>query len=73
MDNLVSPLKNTTFDFAPLQGLNPTPSGRIPEGLISALGSNFNPQNTQYLLAVKIFVRLELRQNSAFFKGLLVS
>jgi len=38
--------------------------------LISALGPNFNPQNTQCIPVVKIFARLELRQNSAFFKGL---
>jgi len=37
---------------------------------ISALGSNFNPQNTQCIPVVKIFACLELEQNSAFFKGL---
>jgi hypothetical protein len=37
---------------------------------ISALGSNFNPQNTQCIPAVKIFAFLELKQNWAFFKGL---
>jgi hypothetical protein len=30
---------------------------------ISALGSNFNPQNTQCIPAVKIFACLELEQN----------
>ena len=37
---------------------------------ISASGSNFNPQNTQCIPAVKIFAFLELEQNWAFFKGL---
>jgi len=41
--------------------------------LVSALGSNFSPQNTQCIPAVKIFAHLELRQNLAFFKGLSVS
>jgi len=40
--------------------------------LISALSSNFSPQNTQCILAAKIFARLELRQDLAFFKGLKV-
>ncbi len=30
---------------------------------ISALGSNFNPQNTQCIPVVKIIARLELEQN----------
>jgi len=30
---------------------------------ILALGSNFNPQNTQCIPAVKIFAFLELKQN----------
>ena len=29
------------FDFAPFQGLKPTPSGRIPEAAISALICGF--------------------------------
>jgi hypothetical protein len=33
-------------------------------------GSNFNPQNTQCIPAVKIFAFLELEQKLAFFKGL---
>ena len=37
---------------------------------ISASGSNFNPQNTQSILVVKIFVFLELEQKWAFCKGL---
>jgi hypothetical protein len=37
---------------------------------ISALGSNFNPQNTQCIPAVKIIACLELNQNWAFFKGI---
>jgi hypothetical protein len=36
---------------------------------ISASGSNFNPQNTQCIPAVKIFAFLELKRNWAFFKG----
>jgi len=34
------------------------------------LSSNFNPQNTQGIPAVKIIAFLELEQKSAFFKGL---
>ncbi len=37
---------------------------------ISALGSNFHPQNTQCIPVVQIFACLELEQNWAFFKGL---
>jgi len=47
------------------------------------LGSNFNPRNTQCIyharhwlrwrLRIKILARLELKQNWAFFKGLLVT
>jgi hypothetical protein len=37
---------------------------------ISVSGSNFIPQNTQCIPAVKIFAFLELEQKSAFFKGL---
>jgi hypothetical protein len=33
---------------------------------ISALGSNFNPRNTQCIPAVKIIARLELNHNWAF-------
>ncbi len=40
---------------------------------ISALSSNFNPQNTQCIPVVKIFACLELEQNSAFFKSLIIS
>jgi hypothetical protein len=38
---------------------------------ISASGSNFNPRNTQCIPVVKIFAFLELKQNLAFFKGLI--
>jgi hypothetical protein len=34
-------LQNAPFDFSLFQGLRPTPSGRDPEGPISASGSNF--------------------------------
>ncbi len=37
---------------------------------ISALRSNFNPRNNQYIPMVKILTRLDLDQNWAFFKGL---
>jgi len=37
---------------------------------ISASGSNFNPQNILYILAVEIFAFLELEQKLPFFKGL---
>jgi hypothetical protein len=37
---------------------------------IPASGSNFNPQNTQCISAVKIFAFLGLEQNGTFFKGL---
>jgi len=39
---------------------------------ISASGSNFNPQNTQCIPAVKIFAFLELERNWTFFKGLIL-
>jgi len=39
---------------------------------ISASGSNFNPQNTQCIPAVKTIAFLELEQKSAFFKGLCI-
>jgi hypothetical protein len=39
---------------------------------ISALGSNFNPRNIQYIHVVKIFAFLKLEQKSPFFKGLIV-
>ena len=39
---------------------------------ISALGSNFNPRNTQCIPVVKIFARLEPNQNWAFYKGLAI-
>jgi len=37
---------------------------------ISASDSKFNPQNTQCIPAVEVFVFLELEQKSTFFKGL---
>jgi len=37
---------------------------------ITALGKKFNPRNTESIPPVKIFVRLELKQNWALFKGL---
>ncbi len=37
---------------------------------ISASGSDFNPQNTQCIPAVKIFAFLDLEQSWTFFKGL---
>jgi hypothetical protein len=37
---------------------------------IPATGSNFNPQNTQCIPAVKIFALLGLEQNRTFYKGL---
>jgi len=39
---------------------------------ISALRSDFNPRNIQYIPVVKILTRLDLDQNWAFFKGLQV-
>jgi len=39
---------------------------------ISTSGSNFNPRNIQYIPVVKIFAFLDLDQNWAFFKGLLI-
>jgi len=64
---VLRPLKNTTFCLISALALwNAKP---IPLGL----GSNFNPRNIQYITAVKIFARLELRQNSAFFKGLILT
>ena len=38
---------------------------------ISASGSNFNPQNTESIPAVKIFAFLELERNWTFCKGLM--
>jgi hypothetical protein len=46
------------------------PLKNAPFRPISASGSNFNPQNTPCILAVKIFAFLELRRNWTFFKGL---
>jgi hypothetical protein len=57
------------------------PLQNAPFCSISALGSNFNPQNTQCIPAcpvgpadrtgvVKIFAFLDLEQNWTFFKGL---
>jgi len=40
---------------------------------ISLSFSNFNPQNTQCIPAVKIFVFLDLEQKLTFFKGLRLS
>jgi len=37
---------------------------------IPVSGSNFNPQNTQYIPVVKIFAFLGFEQNRTFFKGL---
>jgi hypothetical protein len=37
---------------------------------ISALGSNFNPRNTQFIPVVKIIACFKLDQKYAFFKGL---
>jgi hypothetical protein len=39
------------------------PLQNAPFCSISALGSNFNPQNTQCIPVVKIFACLELEQN----------
>jgi hypothetical protein len=47
------------------------PLKNTPFCSISALDSNFNPRNTPRIPPVKIFARLELKQNWAFFKGLL--
>ena len=38
----------------------------VPFWPISALGSNFNPQNTQCIPVVKIFARLDLDQTATF-------
>jgi hypothetical protein len=38
----------------------------VPLWPISALGSNFNPQNTQCILPVEIFARLDLDQTETF-------
>jgi len=38
----------------------------VPFWPISALGSNFNPQNTLCIPAVKIFTRLDLDQTETF-------
>jgi hypothetical protein len=38
----------------------------VPVWSISALGSNFNPQNTSSIPAVKIFARLDLDQTEMF-------
>ncbi len=40
---------------------------------ISVSRSNYNPRNIQYIPPVKIFAFLELEQNWAFFKGLMIS
>ena len=49
-------------DLRPLQN--------APFRPILASGSNFNPQNTECIPAVKIFAFLELKRNWAFCKGL---
>ena len=41
-----------------------------PFRTISALRSDFNPRNIKYIPVVKIFTRLDLEWNWAFFKGL---
>jgi len=46
------------------------PSPTVPFCPISVSSSNFNPQNTQCIPAVKIFAFLELEQKLTFFKGL---
>jgi hypothetical protein len=38
----------------------------VPLWPISALGSNFNPQNTQCILPVEMFARLDLDQTETF-------
>jgi len=38
--------------------------------MVLGSGSNFNPQNIQYIPVVKIFAFFDLDQNWAFFKGL---
>ena len=40
--------------------------------LISALCSNFNPQNIKYILCVKIFAHLKIEQNLTFCKALII-
>jgi hypothetical protein len=39
---------------------------------ILALGSNFNPRNTNCMSVVKILACLGLEQNQTFFKGLII-
>jgi len=51
-----------------LKGKRPLQNGTFCP--ISVSGSNFNPQNTQCIPVVKIFVGPELEQKRAFFKGL---
>jgi len=48
--------------------LRPLQNGTLCQ--ISALGSNFNPQNTQCIPPVNIFAFLELEHKLPFFKGL---
>ena len=49
----------------------PRPLQNVPFRPISASGSNFNPQNTQCIPAVKVFAFLELERNRTFCKGLI--
>ena len=49
------------------------PLHNAPFSPISVSGSNYNPRNTQCIPVVKIFAFLDLEQNLAFFKGLIVS
>jgi len=48
------------------------PLKNAPVCPIPALGSNFNPRNTQCIPVVKIFAYLGLKQNLTFFKGLIL-
>jgi hypothetical protein len=46
------------------------PLQKVPFCPIPVSGSNFNPQNTACIPAVKIFAFLELEQKLTFSKGL---
>jgi len=49
--------------FKAVNGVTLRPLQNAPFRPISASGSNFNPQNTQCIPAVKIFAFLELERN----------
>jgi len=51
---ILRPLKNAQFDFAPLQGLKPTPLGRVPRRCQIKEDGNFNHRNTLSISRIKI-------------------